>query len=227
MFIFLYTLLIPINGIKYGFNTYNRHINQVSHRSARSNRRESVPPRQTPPAGNRAAILVPMPKHVVAAVDEIPPGGRKRVTVAGRAIVVFNLDGEFFALGDRCPHRGGTAEPGTADRPPRGERARRLPLQPARRDPPLPLAFLGVRHPHGKIVVRPRARARPPIRREGRARRPPGRGSLYGRDLSRSPSRRTTWWWRRKTYRALRHPASFQTTGGMIFSSYSFCSSCQ
>src|SRR5215213_1751435 len=48
-----------------------------------------------------------MAKHVVAAVDEIPPGARKRVTVAGRALVVFNLDGEFFALGDRCPHRGG------------------------------------------------------------------------------------------------------------------------
>ena len=48
-----------------------------------------------------------MAKHVVAAVDEIPPGGRKRVIVAGRALVVFNLDGEFFALGDRCPHRGG------------------------------------------------------------------------------------------------------------------------
>jgi len=48
-----------------------------------------------------------MAKHVVAAVDEIPPGARKRVTVAGRALVVINLDGEFFALGDRCPHRGG------------------------------------------------------------------------------------------------------------------------
>ena len=53
-----------------------------------------------------------MPKHVVAAVDEIPPGGRKRVTVAGRALVVFNLDGEFFALGDRCPHRGGPLSQG-------------------------------------------------------------------------------------------------------------------
>jgi nitrite reductase/ring-hydroxylating ferredoxin subunit len=48
-----------------------------------------------------------MAKHVVAAVDEIPPGGRKRVTVGGRALVVFNLHGEFFALADRCPHRGG------------------------------------------------------------------------------------------------------------------------
>ena len=47
-------------------------------------------------------------KHVVAATNEIPPGGRKLVTADGRAIVVFNLGGEFFALSNRCPHRGGS-----------------------------------------------------------------------------------------------------------------------
>jgi len=46
-------------------------------------------------------------KHVVAAVAEIPPGGRKLVDAGGRAVVVFNLGGEFFALSNRCPHRGG------------------------------------------------------------------------------------------------------------------------
>jgi len=46
-------------------------------------------------------------KHVVAATSEIPPGGRKLVSADGRAIVVFNLGGEFFALSNRCPHRGG------------------------------------------------------------------------------------------------------------------------
>ena len=45
-------------------------------------------------------------KHVVAAVADIPPGGRRLVEVAGRAVVVFNLGGEFFALNNRCPHRG-------------------------------------------------------------------------------------------------------------------------
>src|SRR5947209_6094172 len=53
-----------------------------------------------------------MAKHVVAPVAEIPPGGRKLVTVAGRAIVVFNLGGEFFALSDRCPHKGGSLSQG-------------------------------------------------------------------------------------------------------------------
>jgi nitrite reductase/ring-hydroxylating ferredoxin subunit len=49
-----------------------------------------------------------MDKHVVASVAEIPPGGRKLVNAGGRAIVVFNLAGEFFALSNRCPHRGGS-----------------------------------------------------------------------------------------------------------------------
>jgi nitrite reductase/ring-hydroxylating ferredoxin subunit len=53
-----------------------------------------------------------MPKHVVAAVNDIPPGGRKVVEVNGRAIVVFNLGGEFFALNDRCPHKGGPLSKG-------------------------------------------------------------------------------------------------------------------
>ena len=48
-----------------------------------------------------------MAKVVVATVDEIPPGSRKVVEVRGRTIGVFNLDGEFFALRDRCPHQGG------------------------------------------------------------------------------------------------------------------------
>jgi 3-phenylpropionate/trans-cinnamate dioxygenase ferredoxin subunit len=49
-----------------------------------------------------------MASHIVAAVDDIPPGKRKLVEVNGRAIVVFNLGGDFFALANRCPHRGGS-----------------------------------------------------------------------------------------------------------------------
>jgi len=46
-------------------------------------------------------------KHVVARAAEIPPGGRKLVTVRGRPIAVFNLGGAFFGLLNRCPHEGG------------------------------------------------------------------------------------------------------------------------
>ena len=44
-----------------------------------------------------------MSKHVVANVEEIAPGGRKLVELEGRPIVIFNLEGEYFALLNRCP----------------------------------------------------------------------------------------------------------------------------
>jgi 3-phenylpropionate/trans-cinnamate dioxygenase ferredoxin subunit len=49
-----------------------------------------------------------MGKHVVAAVRDIPPGGRLLVTVRGRPIAIFNIGGEFFGLFNRCPHQGGS-----------------------------------------------------------------------------------------------------------------------
>jgi nitrite reductase/ring-hydroxylating ferredoxin subunit len=54
-----------------------------------------------------------MAKHVVATVDEIPPGERKIVEVEGRSIGVFNVDGAFYALRNRCPHQGGPLCHGT------------------------------------------------------------------------------------------------------------------
>ncbi len=48
-----------------------------------------------------------MARYIVAEAGEIPRGGRKIVEVAGRSIGVFNLDGEYFALRNRCPHQGG------------------------------------------------------------------------------------------------------------------------
>lgn len=48
-----------------------------------------------------------MARYVVATVDELPPGTRKIVEVAGRQVGVFNVGGELFALRNRCPHQGG------------------------------------------------------------------------------------------------------------------------
>jgi nitrite reductase/ring-hydroxylating ferredoxin subunit len=48
-----------------------------------------------------------MTRYIIATVEEVPPGGRKIVEVAGRSIGVFNLNGEYFALRNRCPHQGG------------------------------------------------------------------------------------------------------------------------
>ncbi len=40
----------------------------------------------------------------VAAVGEIEPGRAKRVEVGEEEIAVFNLDGEYYAIGDTCSH---------------------------------------------------------------------------------------------------------------------------
>jgi nitrite reductase/ring-hydroxylating ferredoxin subunit len=47
-----------------------------------------------------------MAQHIVATVDDIPPGKRMLVNVAGRDIGIFNVGGEYFAVGNRCPHEG-------------------------------------------------------------------------------------------------------------------------
>ncbi|WP_020578005.1 Rieske (2Fe-2S) protein [Actinopolymorpha alba] len=48
-----------------------------------------------------------MPKYVVATVDEIPPGQRKIITVERRSIGLFNVNGDFYAIRNQCPHEGG------------------------------------------------------------------------------------------------------------------------
>ncbi len=49
-----------------------------------------------------------MSQHVVAPVAEVPPGSHGLYIVRGRPIAVFNLDGEYFGMLDRCPHQGGS-----------------------------------------------------------------------------------------------------------------------
>jgi len=43
----------------------------------------------------------------VASVDELGDGDRTLVQVDGTAVGVFNLDGEYYALENECPHQGG------------------------------------------------------------------------------------------------------------------------
>ena len=47
-----------------------------------------------------------MTRHVVARTSDIAPGENKVVTINGREIVVFHVNGRFFALLNRCPHEG-------------------------------------------------------------------------------------------------------------------------
>ena len=43
----------------------------------------------------------------VATVDEISPGGRLIVEIGRRWVAVFNLDGKYYAIEDRCTHDDG------------------------------------------------------------------------------------------------------------------------
>ncbi len=43
----------------------------------------------------------------VASVAELTPGTRRVIDMDGVAVAVFNLDGEYFAIQDICPHDGG------------------------------------------------------------------------------------------------------------------------
>jgi nitrite reductase/ring-hydroxylating ferredoxin subunit len=47
-----------------------------------------------------------MSRQVVAHASEVAPGSCKIVVARGREIGLFNIDGEFFALSNRCPHKG-------------------------------------------------------------------------------------------------------------------------
>jgi len=52
---------------------------------------------------------------VVAAVEELPPGEVKIVRAGELAIGVYNLDGEFYAIEDRCSHDDGPLAEGDFD----------------------------------------------------------------------------------------------------------------
>jgi 3-phenylpropionate/trans-cinnamate dioxygenase ferredoxin subunit len=51
----------------------------------------------------------------VASTDELTPGSRRVIDVDGTDVVVFNLDGEFFAVRDFCPHDGGDLAKGALE----------------------------------------------------------------------------------------------------------------
>jgi 3-phenylpropionate/trans-cinnamate dioxygenase ferredoxin component len=51
----------------------------------------------------------------VAPVDELPPGSVKIVRAGQVAVGVFNLDGEYCAIEDRCSHDDGPLAEGEFD----------------------------------------------------------------------------------------------------------------
>ena len=53
----------------------------------------------------------------VIAASDLAPGRATEVDVAGHAVALFNVDGTFHALANRCPHRGGPLGQGFVDGP--------------------------------------------------------------------------------------------------------------
>lgn len=77
-----------------------------------------------------------MAKYIVANVADLEPGQRMVVELDGRSVGVFNVDGEFYALLDQCPHAGaalcsfgtlfGKSEAEAPDKPITYERSRSI-----------------------------------------------------------------------------------------------------
>lgn len=47
-----------------------------------------------------------MTEYIIANTEDLKPGQRMVVELEGRSVGIFNVDGEYFALLDQCPHAG-------------------------------------------------------------------------------------------------------------------------
>lgn len=51
----------------------------------------------------------------VATVMEVPPGTAKAVSVDGKTVALFNVNGSFYAIDNTCTHRGGPLSEGEVE----------------------------------------------------------------------------------------------------------------
>ncbi len=49
----------------------------------------------------------------VAETAEVPPGKTKKVTVDGEEILIANVEGKYYAMRNKCTHRGGDLSKGS------------------------------------------------------------------------------------------------------------------
>ena len=58
----------------------------------------------------------PQQPHVTAVpLEDVPSGTGRRIYVGGEAVALFNCDGRFFAVSDRCSHARASLSDGTVD----------------------------------------------------------------------------------------------------------------
>jgi len=65
------------------------------------------PADRAPAAGARDRAVAHRHRQVLFAASELAPGQRRIVEVNGRSVGIFNVGGTFYALHNRCPHKGG------------------------------------------------------------------------------------------------------------------------
>ena len=54
-----------------------------------------------------------MSRHIkIAPLTDLPPGQMKLLSLAGVGLAVFNIDGRYYAIRNRCPHEGGPVATG-------------------------------------------------------------------------------------------------------------------
>ena len=51
----------------------------------------------------------------VASIDDVPESGGLSVEIHGKQVAVFRYDGQFFAIDDECPHKGGALHEGSIE----------------------------------------------------------------------------------------------------------------
>lgn len=53
--------------------------------------------------------------HRAASINELPAGSGKTVQVNGKTLALFNVNGNFHATDETCPHQGGPLGEGSLD----------------------------------------------------------------------------------------------------------------
>ena len=56
-----------------------------------------------------------MPKVKACAAADVAPGTGKQVTIEGKELALFNIDGTFHVIDNECPHRGGPLAEGDVE----------------------------------------------------------------------------------------------------------------
>jgi 3-phenylpropionate/trans-cinnamate dioxygenase ferredoxin subunit len=67
------------------------------------------------PAAESALDETKYPFYEVCALDDLPPGERVYLELNDKPVIIFNVEGELFAIDDECTHDNGPLGEGDLD----------------------------------------------------------------------------------------------------------------